>query len=342
MFYCTDKSELSDEPTDKQYPTYEKIWKDPDLGYFINATHENTKFSNNLLEKFHAATRMHFSSKASFRKAFITEKARQWNIHKKKQKIEKSLKFWKSDNPAAIGKRLDKGFIPKPNDSHVLENVKGRLTGIRNEIDFLVKDIKAHDDKLFDEKGINLKLNWTQFCHESNKVVLEELQSIHCSIVQLEGECQIAVEHFQRICGSAKKFNHSSSSAIKKHKAKNAKKNEKVVRKRFEKNVEMLLNHICTKEAREYTDHGFYIPDYEIKVSREQPIHITKSKLKHLVHILDLFSHQARCTILDLVPDELNKDLLCALEKDENTVSEVLESVSEESVSEDEENEMGM
>ena len=96
----------------------------------------------------------------------------------------------------------------------MLKDVKGRLAGIRNEIDVLVKDIKAHDDELFDEKGIGLKLNWTQFNHDRNKVVLEVLQSTYTNIVQLEEECQIAVERFQRIFGCAKKTNNPSSSAI--------------------------------------------------------------------------------------------------------------------------------
>lgn len=55
-------------------------------------------------------------------------------------------------------------------------------------------------------------------------------------------------------------------------------------------------------------------------MNREEHLKITKSKLKHLVHILDLFNHYARCTLLDLVPDELCKDLLSAMEKDETAI----------------------
>lgn len=79
----------------------------------------------------------------------------------------------------------------------------------------------------------------------------------------------------------------------------------------------------------EYIANCFYIPDCEVVVNREEPIHLTKSKLKNLIHILDLISHKARCPLLDLVPDELGHELLRALEGGQ--------SVDRDSSSEDEE-----
>ena len=54
----------------------------------------------------------------------------------------------------------------------------------------------------------------------------------------------------------------------------------------------------------------------EIIVDREKYLDITKSKLKHFVHILQYFDHNARCTLVDLVPDELGKDLLSLMDQE--------------------------
>ena len=74
---------------------------------------------------------------------------------------------------------------------------------------------------------------------------------------------------------------------------------------------------------------GLVIHDCDIKVNREQPLSITASKLKHLVHLLNTgnFSHEARCTIVDLVPDSLSTDLLKKM--DEQNDQTMLESTSD-------------
>jgi hypothetical protein len=55
-------------------------------------------------------------------------------------------------------------------------------------------------------------------------------------------------------------------------------------------NVEKLLTTICNQDIHyNYIAKGILIPDYEITVDREDSLDITKAKLKHFVHILDLF-----------------------------------------------------
>lgn len=124
-------------------------------------------------------------------------------------------------------------------------------------------------------------------------------------------KCKEAAKRFERIYGAREK---SSSGALRKKKKTNKKGKEKI----FKRNVEKLFDQICSQEVREeYIANGFLIPDCEIKVDREGYLRITKSKLKHLVYLLDHFSHHAKCTLLDLVPDEVGSDLLLALEKEQ-------------------------
>lgn len=256
-----------------------------------------------------------------FRQAFFKEKTRQWEITKQKEKSEKAFAFLGSDNPAAIGKRLDQGYVPKVNDSNVLGEVGKRLVLLKTGIESLTNEIKTHDQALFDNQGRHLKLDWTQFSHDCNLKFIEELRALHANIQQMADKCKEAAERFKRIYGARDKS--SSSGALRKKKKKNKKKNKKTKEKIFKRNVEKLFDQICSQEVREeYIANGFLIPDCEIKVDREGYLRITKSKLKHFVYLLDHFSHRAKCTLLDLVPDEFGTDLLLALEKEQEEALE--------------------
>jgi hypothetical protein len=92
---------------------------------------------------------------------------------------------------------------------------------------------------------------------------------------------------------------------------------KKIRRDRFKHNVEKLFSQICGDDIRSiYVSKGFFIPDYKIIVNREKYLDITKSKLQHLVDILQYFDHNARCTLVDLVPNELGKDLLREMDQE--------------------------
>ena len=177
-----------------------------------------------------------------------------------------------------------------------------RLVLLKTGIENLTNEIKTHDHALFDNQGRHPKLDWTQFSHDCNLKFIEELRALHANIQQMADKCKEAAEQFKRIYGAREKS--SSSGTLRKKKKKN-KKNEKTKEKIFKQNVEKLFDQICSQEIREeYIANGFLIPDCEIKVYREGYLRITKSKLKHLVYLSDHFSHGAKCTLLDLVPDE--------------------------------------
>lgn len=112
-----------------------------------------------------------------FRRAFLKEKTRQWETTKRKEKNEKAFAFLGSDNPAAIGKRLDQGYVPKINDFNVNGEVGKRLEILKTDIENLTDEIKTHDQSLFDKKqGRHLKLDWPQLSHDCNLKFIEELR----------------------------------------------------------------------------------------------------------------------------------------------------------------------
>ena len=79
--------------------------------------------------------------------------------------------------------------------------------------------------------------------------------------------------------------------------------------------MEQLLSYLLTEDGIHDLKEGLIVHDCDIKVDREQPLAIKASKIKHIVHLLNMgnFSHQAKCTIVDLVPDSLGTKLLRSL-----------------------------
>ena len=72
------------------------------------------------------------------------------------------------------------------------------------------------------------------------------------------------------------------------------------------------MSYLLTEDGIHDLKEGLIVHDCDIKVDREQPLAITASKIKHIVHLLKKgnFSHQAKCTIVDLIPDSVGTKLL--------------------------------
>ena len=169
------KNELNENSNDK--------WMNVDLGYLPHGKkHSDTKSSNNLLKDFYPVVSMHIPSKSLFRKYFIQEKCRQWNIQKQKDKLEQTFQFLQSENRAAIGNRLQEGYIPKPNDANVLADVAKKLSSLPTKVDELVNEIKCHDESIFDDKGLALKKKWYRMHHDCNKKYIASLRQTRVEI----------------------------------------------------------------------------------------------------------------------------------------------------------------
>ena len=88
---------------------------------------------------------------------------------------------------------------------------------LKTSIENLTNEIKTHDQALFDNQGRHLKLDWTQFSHDSNLKFIEELRALHANIQQMADKCKEAAEWFKLIYGAREK---SSSGALRKKKKK--------------------------------------------------------------------------------------------------------------------------
>ena len=58
---------------------------------------------------------------------------------------------------AGVGNRLEKGYIPQPNDGNVLAGVDKKIHRLLDQEESQINKIKAHDQSLFNTNGRTLK-----------------------------------------------------------------------------------------------------------------------------------------------------------------------------------------
>lgn len=114
---------------------------------------ETGVFYNAQLENFYKSFWPVCPDKPKFKKAFIAERSRQWDIKKQLNSISDQIEYFKSDNPAMAGRYLQQNFTPKRSDSmnieRLLQNLENKITNLT-----MIKDtVKQQDDLLFNVHG---------------------------------------------------------------------------------------------------------------------------------------------------------------------------------------------
>ena len=112
-------------------------WKDKNLGWFSNPKGEYTEFSNSILTKFYLSFWTTCPYKERFRRCFVTERKRQWEIHEALKAINHKLAFVTSDNPAAAGRFMAENFSEKRDDATTIKNNIDDLSKLKAKIDEL-------------------------------------------------------------------------------------------------------------------------------------------------------------------------------------------------------------
>ena len=154
------------------------------------------------------------------------------------------------------------------------------------------------------------------FHHISNVRLIESLSDMTKEMTSLLSKAEETAKKFTAVCKNRRGY--SKSSAAKKRK--NDKKNENRKEHIFQKKVELMVNYLLSEEGQKMYKEGEVIYDSDLKVDRELPISITASRVRHLVHLLNTgnFTHQARCTLVDLVPSNLTTQLLSKMDDDDD------------------------
>ena len=89
-------------------------WQDISFGWIPAPKRATGIFYNEVLPKFCQSYWNICPDKALFRKAFIAERSRQWDIKVNITKLKDQISHMRhSNNPACAGRYLDANFIPK-------------------------------------------------------------------------------------------------------------------------------------------------------------------------------------------------------------------------------------
>ena len=152
-------------------------WKDEDLGWFPNPKGEYTEFSNSILPKFYLSFWTTCPYKERFRRCFVTERKRQWDVREALKGINQKLAFVTSDNPAAAGRFMQENFNAKRHDATTIRNNTDELLKLKVKIDELNAKVTKDDNALFDASGRHIK-SGHKVSHDANREFLESLKSI--------------------------------------------------------------------------------------------------------------------------------------------------------------------
>ena len=130
-------------------------WKDEDLGCFPDPKGEYTEFSNNILPKCYLSFWTTCPYKERFRRCFVTERKRQWEVREalKAIAINHKLAFVTSDNPAAAGRFMKENFSAKRHDATTIKNNIDDLSKRKVKLDELNAKVTENGDVLFDSNG---------------------------------------------------------------------------------------------------------------------------------------------------------------------------------------------
>lgn len=92
-----------------------------------------------------------------FRKAFIVERARQYEIVNSLERVEKKYKYLLSDNPACVGRMMKHNYIPKPTDTPAIQQLQTVTSVLLANVEKIDSTLESHDDSLFLLGGRKLK-----------------------------------------------------------------------------------------------------------------------------------------------------------------------------------------
>ena len=91
--------------------------------------------------------------KERFRRCFVTERKRQWEVREALKAINHKLAFVTSDNPAVAGRFVEESFSAKRHDATTIKNNTDDLSKPKVKIDELNAKLTEDGDALFDSNG---------------------------------------------------------------------------------------------------------------------------------------------------------------------------------------------
>jgi hypothetical protein len=163
-------------------------WHDTKLGWFPNTKNDKCKLSNTLLEDFHSKAWNALPDPELFKKKFMKECNRQWDIISQQDHIQNSFEYIHGNNPNAVGDLLA-GRNLKPGDQKRLDYNLTKLKNLANIIKNVQHSIQGNEAIIHDLSGRTLLKDYLIVEHNFNVKMTTVLCKLNENVLKTMEEC---------------------------------------------------------------------------------------------------------------------------------------------------------
>ncbi|CAC5356542.1 unnamed protein product [Mytilus coruscus] len=178
---CKDLNEV---PASSMIPRC-RPWENTAFGWINGPTRPSGVYYNSILPNFYQSFWPYYPDPKQFKKAFIMERSRQYNINTQTESISKKIQYMLSDNPACVGKFMTSDdYTPKPGDRAIIKLNRDNTEDLKVLVERVESDVNTHDSSLFINSGRKLKSG--RDCHHSfNNFIKNELSTLKTRLLDL-------------------------------------------------------------------------------------------------------------------------------------------------------------
>ncbi|VDH92671.1 Hypothetical predicted protein, partial [Mytilus galloprovincialis] len=296
------------------------VWENTALGWFPHPKGKRCMFFNNLLPNLYNSAWTYLPNVTTFRKYFLTEGSRQYNLIRKIETIEERCAYICGDNPSSIGDLL-KGSFVRPGDG---SRIKFNITNIDKCIEDcseLLNKTKSDDLNLFNENGRTLKKQYSDEPHLFNRNLISRCDNIHKKLNDMKEKAaklmnksvlfgQDSKKPERSVQGyETKKQRHSRRKALKR-KIERRIQNGHLLIKNICPNLNNCKNRYFIKGMTSLHQINFHLSDIDMTTVDVHQVERLKSvDMTNLVALFEcnsgIFNHHTKCLLLEQLQDKV-------------------------------------
>jgi hypothetical protein len=263
------------------------------------------KLSNALLEDFHSKAWNALPDPELFKKKFMKECNRQWDIISQQDHIQNSFEYIHGNNPNAVGDLLA-GRNLKPGDQKGLDYNLTKLQNLENIIKNVQHSIQGNEAIIHDLSGRTLLKDYLIVEHNFNVKMTTVLYKLNENVLKTMEECSVLLKN-SGIFSENIRSGHGGRSVtgrIKKNTSHSKRKATKRKFKRLEENCQYISKNLChILVSVEYLDlKNVKNMNDLLRKNNDQPTNTIDVSCVQTVGLKHNFvTFEAKCVILDNV-----------------------------------------
>lgn len=204
-----------------------QFWEDTKFGWFPCPKTERAEFYNNLLPKYFDSAWRYKTDPMSFKKSFLKEASRQWNLKKEIKHSQELYDFSIGTNDSSVGHLLRGGKLKIGCDSSLNRN-KNKMITVKSDLTHLNEKIVKFEKNIHDASGTILKKPYKQECTNYNVDMMSQIRQLVTNIDSSLLKCDALLQKYSTCFPKNKSRGRRTSEGIfKKKKRSNKRKAEK-------------------------------------------------------------------------------------------------------------------